>query len=802
MAVLIIAILCYLYKITLNSYIHLEEKYFVSNLKLAEKIILRDVNNLETTCKDYAFWDDSYDFLKFRNKEYLDSNFVDSTFKNNHLDFVVIADIEGKIIYSESYDNESSSLIPIPLYLSEFLKDNIKILKIENEKQALGGIYVLPEIIIMLSSQPILNNDADKPSVGTMVFGRFLNESETQYLSETANMDLVFLNSTQSENEKLLKDAIKEISEGKEYYIDYKSKELASAFIPLKTYGKNLSLFLNIDFTRNIYMEGLYNIISFSIIAALFIFLTFILVIFILRKLFLVRLARLKDAVNKIELSSSFDLKIKDASNDEIGSLTSNIKNMLEKINQSRERIAASEEKYRTLFENSIDGISIRTKEGKFIDLNYSLVTMLGYDSKEELIRLDIAKEIYVKKSDLSNINSLKKVSNLIRLRKKNQTIIWAEVTSRIIKYNESVVYYEDIIRNVTSGVEKEREIEYLRYYDKLTGLYNRVYFEEELKRIDNKRFLPLSIILVDINGLRFINDEFGSEAGNKIIRKVAQSLKKSCRREEVIARWGGDEFIIALSKTQEKNATKVSERIIENCSKIIYKNTTIDISLGISIKNTESEDLHEVVIEAENRMLRHKLFELKSVGSSTVLSLERTLWEKSNETEEHAARLKNLAIEIGKKINLPSNMLDDLMLLASLHDIGKVAISDEILSKKTRLSKKEWDIIKKHPETGYQIAKSSPQLAHIAEYILYHHEWWNGSGYPSGIKGEEIPLISRLLTIVDAYDVMIEGRIYKPPFTTLQSIDELKKYSGSQFDPELTRVFIKILEDKTEKNI
>jgi HD-GYP domain-containing protein (c-di-GMP phosphodiesterase class II) len=153
----------------------------------------------------------------------------------------------------------------------------------------------------------------------------------------------------------------------------------------------------------------------------------------------------------------------------------------------------------------------------------------------------------------------------------------------------------------------------------------------------------------------------------------------------------------------------------------------------------------------------------------------------------------------MGRKINLPANMLDDLMLLASLHDIGKVAIGDDILSKKTKLSRKEWEIIKKHPETGYQIAKSSPQLAHIAEYILYHHEWWDGSGYPLGIRGEEIPLISRLLSLVDAYDVMNEGRIYKAPFTIFQSIEEIKKFSGTQFDPELSNIFIKILEDKIE---
>lgn len=797
MAVLIIAALFYLYKVTLYTYINLEEKYFVSNLKLAEKIILREISDVDTTCRDYAIWDDSYNFLKTRNEEYLKTNFVDSTFKTNRLDFALIADSGGKIIYSELFDSGSAKLMQFPPYLTDFFNRNPEVLKVNTEDKAVKGLYVLPENILMISAEPILNNAADKPAAGTMIFGRFLNEVETQYLSETTNMDLIFFNMSLNKDESLLKNAIKEISSGKEYYIDYKSRELASAYLPLKTYDNNPDLLLNIDFTRNIYLEGLNSVIRFSVLSALLIIFTFILVIFLLRKLFLARLVRLEDAVNKIELEDSYALKIEDKSNDEIGSLTSNIKNILEKINQSIEKNKASEEKYRSLFENSIDGISIRSKDGKFIDLNNSLVKMLGYDSKEELLNIDISKDIYVDKSDFLKINSLGKSQNLVRLKKKSGKVIWVEITPRIVNDSKMGLYYENIIRNVTSGVEKEEEINFLNFYDKLTGLYNRVYFEEEMKSIDNKIYFPLAIIMVDINGLRLINDTFGYDAGNKVIQDVANSLKYSCRQEEIIARWGGDEFIIALRKMSENDAAKVSERIIENCSKIFYKNTAINVSLGNSIKNNESEDLQEVITEAENRMLRHKLFELNSASSSAILSLERALWEKSNETEEHVKRLKNLAVEIGRKINLPANMLDDLKLLASLHDIGKLAISDAILSKKAKLSKKEWEIIKKHPETGYQIAKSSPQLAHIAEYILYHHEWWDGNGYPSGIKGEEIPLMSRLLSLVDAYDVMTEGRLYKPPFTVAQSIEEIKKFSGRQFDPELADIFIKIIEDK-----
>jgi len=548
--------------------------------------------------------------------------------------------------------------------------------------------------------------------------------------------------------------------------------------------------------------EEINDVIKFSAMLILVIITTFILLIFLFRELFIKRIINLKNTVSKIEVDNLNDLEINDKTNDEIGSLTLNIKKMLEKINQSRKKVAESEQKYKSLFENSIDGISIRTKEGKFIDVNNSLVKILGYDSKEEVLKLDIPTQIYASMDDFYKVNSMQKNNYIVKIKRKDQNYIWAEVSARIIKDSNNNIYYENIIRNVTDTFKKEEKIKYLSYYDQLTGLYNRAYLEKEIQKLDNKKFLPISVIILDINGLRIINNTFNPKAGDEVLRKIAQCLRISCRQEELISRWGGDEFIIILPNTSEELANKIAQRIKDNCSIVIFNNMSISISLGINVKNNEDENLHEIIIEAEERMNRHKLFEIKSINSSVILSLERALWEKSSETEKHAERLKNLAILIGKKINLSENLIDDLILLASLHDIGKLGISEDILSKKTKLNQSEWEIIKKHPEIGYQIARSSPQLSHIADFILTHHERWDGSGYPKGLKGEEIPLISRIISIVDAFDVMIEGRVYKSPRTINEAIEELKRCSGTQFDPELVEIFIKILEPSIYNNL
>lgn len=353
-------------------------------------------------------------------------------------------------------------------------------------------------------------------------------------------------------------------------------------------------------------------------------------------------------------------------------------------------------------------------------------------------------------------------------------------------------------IKNMLCKIKKASlELKYLKFYDKLTGLYNRSYLEEEISRLDNSRNLPLSIILVDINGLRIINDAFGTKSGNGILKKTARCIKNSCRKGEIVARWGGDEFLIVLPSTSKENTEKIAERITGNCSKINYKNIVINISIGISTKVKTNEDIQDIIIEAEARLYRHKLFEKNSVSSSIILSLERTLWAKSSETEEHAERLKKMSVAIGRQLGLSANQLDDLKLLSSLHDLGKVGINEAILTKKEKLNERDWEIIKKHPEIGYQIAKSSPQLSHISECILHHHEWWDGTGYPSGLKGEKIPLLSRIISIVDAFDVMVNGRIYKNPVSVSEALQELESSAGRQFDPGLVRLFIKIITEE-----
>ncbi|WP_320129375.1 HD domain-containing phosphohydrolase [uncultured Sphaerochaeta sp.] len=351
--------------------------------------------------------------------------------------------------------------------------------------------------------------------------------------------------------------------------------------------------------------------------------------------------------------------------------------------------------------------------------------------------------------------------------------------------------------------VFQNEEISYISYHDFLTGLFNRIYFEQEKKRLEASDQLPISIIMGDINGLKLVNDGFGHSKGDELLVEISRILKSCCRKEDIISRIGGDEFGIILPQTDTSSAQLVCNRISDTCNKYALKGSSIcpSISLGHATKNMRSETLDSIFMTAEENMARHKLLERKSIHSSIIASIKAIMFEKSQETEEHAERMVQLSKSIGMAMSLSEKQLNELELLSTLHDIGKMGVSAEILSKPGKLSDKEWVEIRKHPEVGFRIAQATPELVPIADFILYHHERWDGRGYPHGLRGEKIPLLSRIVSIVDAFDAMTNDRAYRLAMTKEKAIEEIKINSGTQFDPKVSRVFIEnVLGQKWEQ--
>lgn len=375
--------------------------------------------------------------------------------------------------------------------------------------------------------------------------------------------------------------------------------------------------------------------------------------------------------------------------------------------------------------------------------------------------------------------------------------------------YNENgeVVALEGLIIDITDKKRKEQEVEYLNNHDFLTGLYNRKFFEQQKERMDTAAHLPLTILLGDINGLKLVNDAFGHQAGDRLIMLAAKILKSCMRKNDILARYGGDEFSIILPNMNGDKAYDLTKKIKKLCEE--YNKTVnnesfgISISLGYATKMNKDEDIDLIIRTAEDYMYKHKLLESTSSHSDIVSSIKATMFERSYETQQHADRLSKLSRDIGVHLNFTQAQLDDLELLATLHDIGKVGVDDRILNKPGKLEEKEWLEMKKHSEIGYRIAMASPELVPIAEYILYHHERWDGMGYPSGLNKENIPLPSRILAVVDAYDAMTQDRVYRKAMSKEAAVEELRKNAGTQFDPVIIDIFIhKVLRIKEKTGI
>lgn len=358
---------------------------------------------------------------------------------------------------------------------------------------------------------------------------------------------------------------------------------------------------------------------------------------------------------------------------------------------------------------------------------------------------------------------------------------------------NATIVGMVMVFRDITLSREKKRRIEYLSYHDALTGLYNRRFYEQYFSQKEITLIHPMAFIMGDVNGLKMTNDVFGHTIGDLLLQEIAKTLKLVAGARHQVIRWGGDEFMILMPGSDLKDAERLVKRIKEQLQDICINGTIeASVSFGVALKKSRDDEPGAVLKKAEEMMYQIKLLESKSMRGTTINALLAALDEKKAETKAHTQRLSDHVMKLADLLGLNVEAKNRLILLAMLHDIGKVGIPDHILGKPGPLTEEEWQIMQTHSEIGYRIAANVPELHVVTEEILHHHEKWDGSGYPSGLSGEKIPLNSRILAVVDAYDVMTHDQVYQVARTHEDAIRELQKQAGSHFDPRLVDRFIK----------
>jgi len=648
------------------------------DFKMVETIIDNEKETLNSILKDWAYWDDTYNFINDHNPSYITANLNEESLENLSLNMMVFINQAGEVVEHEEFNLTKEQVAAL---MEKFEQNNFYTGLLTDDEAAKTNLMILGGQPYLIASGLVNNSSRSGVSNGSMMMVKAVDEQMTAYIKVLTGVN-VELREAGSTTALLEQQIFKRAFAGKPY--------LSASRLVRDSYDEKTILMTisrveeNYSFVKN----------QFNLFMASFILLLLVILCgdyFLVNHYFLKRIEKLIAFTKEVGLKRDTTLSIEMDGKDELKMLAVSINQMLKQINQANQSIKS----------------------------------------------------------------------------------------------------------NITKRKTKEEEVLFLSYSDPLTRLKNRDYMKMQFESISRQNESHYFIIMCDINGLKLTNDAFGHQEGDQVLIAVSNVLRRICRPTDIISRWPGDEFVILLKDITQEEVCQIIQEITNEIEKIPGFHLKISVAMGYAEKSEDLKRPEDVLNLAENRMYRNKLMESSSSRNATIRTLARTLHEKSTETEAHTMRIGLLSKALGSRLDLRKDQLDDLELLSLLHDIGKIGIPEYILDKPAKLSHDEWEIIKTHPEIGYRIAKSTPALEHIADYILAHHEKYDGTGYPNGLSAQDIPYLGRIITVVDSFDVMTHSRSYKKANDLAYAIGELKTCSGTQFDPEIAKAFLKMIEEE-----
>jgi diguanylate cyclase (GGDEF)-like protein/PAS domain S-box-containing protein len=470
--------------------------------------------------------------------------------------------------------------------------------------------------------------------------------------------------------------------------------------------------------------------------------------------------------------------------------------------------------KMNEIVDNVTDLVFLVDCDGKIVDYNQKICQKLEY-SKDELLGYPlnkvISKEFTTILNSINQKNYIYYYDSGIYCTKKSGDSLPVSLHISLIKdkagdqvglmlvcQDRSLI--EALQSEISNRIQKEEQLQYINSHDSTTGLYNRTRFEQELISLEKQNLKSAGIMICDIDGLKLTNDTLGHNTGDQLLIASAKAIRAAFHGNEIVARIGGDEFGVLVPRANIPLFNNAYQEIKEAVQQFNQEKIGLHLSIstGYALANEKTVKIIDLFMEADNNMYKEKLNHIDSTRNGIIQALMKTLEVRDFITEGHTRRIKNMAVGLGNHMHLPEPAIINLLLLSQFHDIGKIGIPDRILFKPGPLTSSEMKEMQKHCEIGYRIAISIKDLYPIANLILRHHERWDGHGYPLGLKGNEIPLECRIISVVDAFDAMTNNRPYRKAMPVRDAVIELGRNSGTQFDPEIVESFIKLIHNNS----